>query len=156
MTDHLTPEKIAEASAGLELDRSTREHLSSCVSCRSEVAAFEQLVAARRAGMTDAEPDWDRQAAAVMARLPVPAAPSERRRMRWLRPVLAAAAAVLVAVAVGVLRPDRPSPRPVAEPGVEEILAETNELLSDNRIPGFEAIDPGVEALTAEIDNGAS
>ncbi len=156
MTDHLTPEKIAEASAGLDLDRATQEHLKSCVSCRSEVASFERLVAARRVEMTDGEPDWDRQAAAVMARLPEPAALSGRGRTRWLRPVLAAAAAVLLAVAVGVLRPDRPSAPPAAEPGVEEILAEMNELLSDDRIPGFEAIDPGVEALTADFENGAS
>jgi hypothetical protein len=77
-------------------------------------------------------------------------------RPRWLRPVLAMAAALVLAVAVGVLRPDRSPVPPPGEPAVDEILAEMNALLSDDRIPGFEAIDPGVEALTAEIDNGAS
>jgi len=45
---------------------------------------------------------------------------------------------------------------PAGEPSVEEILAEMDELLSDNSIPGFEIIDPELDDLKTFFDNGAS
>lgn len=153
---HLNDEQIAAAAAGLDLDGSATEHLQRCVACRSEIAAFDSLIGARRIELDAEQPDWERHTAAVMDRLPGAEPGSSWARPRWLKPVLAVAAVIVLAVAVGVLRPDR-SPGPaLTEPGVEEILAEMDELLSDDRIPGFEVIDPGLEALTAEIENGAS
>jgi hypothetical protein len=158
MTRHLTRDEITAVIAGLPIGDAANEHLESCVACRSQLTGFADIVSARRATMTADEPEWETAAAAVMARLPEPdAAAGGSRRPRWLRPVLALAAAIVVAVAVGVLMPDRQAVQPQPEDiAVEEILAEMDELLSDDRIPGFEAIDPGLDDLSAYIDNGAS
>jgi hypothetical protein len=158
MNQHLTDDEVTMAVAGLDLGDSAREHLASCVACRAEVAALERLIAQRRAAATADEPDWQAITTAVIAALPVAERPGAHRRPRWLRPALALAASVLIAVAVAVLRPDRPIEKPAGEPSVEEILAEVDELLADDRIPGFEAIDPGSEWMTngGDNDNGAS
>lgn len=156
MNDHLTPEKIAEVVAGLEIDDRARTHLEGCVVCRAEAAGLTELIESRREEIRAEEPDWADSAAQVMARLPVADTTGETRRPRWMRPVLALAAVLVMAIGIGVLRPDgtvAPLPDDLA---VEEILAEMDELLSDDRIPGFEAIDPGVDDLEAYFDNGAS
>ncbi|MGD8439154.1 MAG: hypothetical protein PVG53_01365 [Holophagae bacterium] len=153
---HLSDDQIAAAAAGLDLEGPAADHLEGCVTCRTEIAAFERLIADRRGRFAAEQPDWERQAAAVMARIPAAGQGSGRHRPGWLRPVLALAAAVVLAVAVGLLRTDRRPATPAAQPSVEEVLAEMNELLSDDRIPGFEVIDPGIDELTADIDNGAS
>jgi hypothetical protein len=70
--------------------------------------------------------------------------------------MLAAAAALVVAVGLGVLRPDGTSQPAADELAVEEILAEMDELLSDDGIPGFEIIDPESNDLETYFDNGAS
>jgi hypothetical protein len=70
---------------------------------------------------------------------------------------MAAAAALLVVAAVVLLRP-----RPVevasngTELAVEDILAEVDELLADDSIPGFEVIDPGVDEIESFATEGAS
>lgn len=155
MTTHLTSHEIAAAVAGLELAPRAREHLASCLGCRAEVTDLERLIDLRRAEMAAGQPDWETQARRVMDRLPVGAG-GGRARPRWWRAALAAAAVLVVAVGVGVLHRWRPAAQPVAAPSVEEILAEMDELLADDTIPGFEAIDPGVEELETLIDNGAS
>ena len=73
-----------------------------------------------------------------------------------MRPVLAVAAVMVMAVGIGVLRWDRPVEPPVDEVAVDEILAEMDELLSDDSIPGFEIIDPETDDLASYFDNGAS
>jgi len=156
MNNHLTSEEIAAAVAGLELEDAGRDHLVDCVVCRAEVADLENLIAARRAAILTEEPDWDDQAERIMTRLPSEAGIGGRRRPRWLRPVLALAAALVVAVGIGLLRPDPPVAPPAGEPSVEEILAEMDELLADDSIPGFEIIDPQENDLEVYFDNGAS
>jgi len=91
-----------------------------------------------------------------MARLPSPARSVDRWRSRWLRPVLAVAAALVVAVGLGWLRSSGPADPVAATPSVEEILAEMDELLADDSIPGFEIIDPEENDLEGYFDNGAS
>ena len=65
-----------------------------------------------------------------------------RGRGRWPTVVvggaagLALAAVLVVAVGLGFLLSDGPVETPPVEPTVEEILAEMNELLSDDSIPG--------------------
>jgi hypothetical protein len=156
MRDHLTTDEIAAAVAGLEVDDAVKEHLAECVACRSEVGDTESLFAARRAAVLADEPDWEAQAARIMDRLPVEPPASGRRSTRWLRPVLAVAAAVVVAVGLGVLRPDGPGDVPRDDLPLEEILAEMDELLADDSIPGFEIIDPRTDELDSFFDNGAS
>ena len=156
MKDHLTSEEIAAAIAGLELEPSSSEHFESCVVCRAEAADLEQLIGARREEMLAGEPDWEAQASQIMDRLPTDPGAVQRQRPRWLRPVLAVAAVVVLAVGLGILRPDESVEQPIDEPTVEEILAEMDELLSNDSIPGFEIIDPETNDLETFFNNGAS
>lgn len=156
MKQHLTSDEIAAAVAGLDLETAAREHLVSCVVCRAEVADLDNLIAARRAAILIDEPDWDDHAERIMTRLPSDSGIGGRRQPRWLRPMLAVAAALVVAVGLGLLRPPEPVDPGVGSPSVEEILAEMNELLADDSIPGFEIIDPEESDLEAYFDNGES
>lgn len=156
MNTHLRPEEIEAVIAGFEIEEDRRMHLEECVVCRAEAARLTDLIATRREEMLEAEPDWDASAAAVMDRLPAGDTSVETRRSRWLRPLMAAAAAIVVAVGLGVLRPDGTGPPVGDELAVEEILAEMDELLSDDGIPGFEIIDPESSDLETYFDNGAS
>ena len=156
MTTHLKPDQIDAAMAGLEIDPEVQAHLDSCVQCRTEVAEFGRLIDARRAELAADEPDWALQTQQIMGRLPFEAAASRRARPGWMRPVLAVAATVIIAVGIGVLRWDRKVEPPAAEVAVDEILAEMDELLSDDSIPGFEIIDPETDDLESYFDNGAS
>jgi anti-sigma factor RsiW len=150
----MTSEEIAAAVADLELETGAREHLEGCVACRAEVAEIEQLIDARRRELLADEPDWGVQAMQIMDRLPAAAAGGQRSS--WLRPALALAAVLVMAVGLGFLLSDGPVETPPVEPTVEEILAEMDELLSDDSIPGFEIIDPETDDLAAFFDNGAS
>ena len=156
MSNHLTTEEIATAVAGLELETSVSDHLEHCVACRAEMTDFEALVGARREAILTDEPDWAAQTEQVLNRLPTGVETAGRQRPRWLRPVLAMAAVVVLGVGIGVLRPDRAVEQPPGGPSVEEILAEMDELLSNDSIPGFEIIDPEMDDLEAYFENGAS
>lgn len=153
MNRHLNDDQIAAAVAGTQLDETAAEHLASCVSCKRQVASVRGLIEQRRQEMVAEEPDWEDQRERVLARLGE--AEISRSGRRWLRPALAAAALIALAVGVGLLQlpnggvPDR-------EIAVEEILAEAEALLDDDSIPGFEAIDPGLEGWQEFYENGAS
>jgi len=156
MTIHLKPEEIEAAIAGLEIDDEAGKHFESCVLCRAEAAEFEELLEVRRAEMAEEEPDWEAAKAKVMAQLPGEGGTFSTRGSRWSRPVLALAAALVVAVGIGALLPRGPAAPPIDDVAVEEILAEMDELLADNSIPGFELIDPETDDLETYFDNGAS
>jgi hypothetical protein len=154
MSEHLKDTDVADALAGCELDVAARRHLEGCITCRREVAALGEAIGDRRREMQRGEPDWQAQRAAALGRLA--AAPSRREHGTWWRPVLALAATVVIAFAIGLLsKPseNRPAGRELA---VEEVLAETEALLDDDSIPGFEIIDPGLDALERSDDNGLS
>ncbi len=75
--------------------KAVREHLASCDSCRQELAAFQEVSNQLALGVPQADPPpW--LEARVMDRLPK----ARRPRPRYLRPVFAAAAAVLVTALV--------------------------------------------------------
>ena len=156
MTTPLRPEEIAAAIAGLEIDDEARKHIESCLLCRAEAAEFDQLMEVRRAEMAEEEPDWEAAKAELMARLPGERDTVSTRGSRWSRPVLALAAALVMAVGIGALLPRGPAAPPVDDVAVEEILAEMDELLADDSIPGFELIDPETDDLETYFDNGAS
>lgn len=153
MMSHLTSEEISAAVAGLDLEPAAKEHFGSCVVCRAEAAEFERLVDLRRHELLAGEPDCSLQAQRIMARLPATAARNSRRPSPWMRPVLALAAVLVVAVGLAILRSNGPVERPVVEPTVEEILAEMDELLSDDSIPGFEIIDPWIDDRAMDFGN---
>lgn len=156
MTTHLKPDQIDAAIAGLEIEPEVQTHLDTCVRCRTEVAEFGRLIESRRGELAADEPDWALQIQEIMGRLPIETAASRRARPGWMRPVLAVAATLIVAVGIGVVRWERPAQPPAAEVAVDEILAEMDELLADDSIPGFEIIDPETDDLESYFDNGAS
>jgi anti-sigma factor RsiW len=158
MTRHLDDHEIAAAVAGLDLAPECEQHLGSCLECRRQLAATQQLIARRRQQLAAEEPDWEAARRTVLDRIDQQGAdgggPS---RLRPWRQLAAAAAAVAVAVVVGLLAPrqaDRDSGR--TELAVDEILAEVDAVLDDDSIPGFEVIDPGLDALEGYVANGAS
>ena len=157
MNRHLDDEQIAAAVVGAELDPTASGHLGSCLDCRGRVAAMEGLIELRRHQMASDEPDWEAQRAGVLDRLPEQQSVRPGGWNSWLRPLLAAAAALIVVAVVGLLRQE---PAEIASNGtdisVEEILAEVDELLADDSIPGFEVIDPGMEELESYLTAGAS
>ncbi len=158
MNTHLDEQHITAAVAGLDLEPGAREHLASCLSCRQQVAAFKDLINARGEQMAAEKPDWDRQRVEILGRLPTDLAGQSTRPRRWLRPLLAAAAAVLVVVGLELIWSPTPAGDPVVELEVpiEQILAEVDAVLADDSLPGFESIDPGVDDPQSYFENGAS
>lgn len=156
MKTHLTSDEISAAVAGLELETPVGEHFAGCVVCRAKAADLERLIDARRAELHADEPDWGLQTRQIVDRLPAAGAGNARQRSLWLRPVLAIAAVLVMAVGIGALLPRSPAAPPVEDVAVEEILAEMDELLSGDSIPGFEIIDPELDDLETFFENGAS
>jgi predicted anti-sigma-YlaC factor YlaD len=155
MKNHLEEHEITAVVAGLEVENAAEEHLGSCVSCRRQVSAMQNLIDARLEDLEAEVPDWERQRQEIMLRLPATLAARMGRR-RWARPLLAVAAVLVVAIGLRVLW----APAPVVEPDVvsdlpvEQILAEVDAMLADDSIPGFELIDQGMD--DAIFENGTS
>ena len=147
MSVHLNENELATAVADLELELEPQEHLRSCLECRREVQRLQELFGQRREAIEASAPDWPAQRQQIMARLPVPTVVPIRRR-RWLRPVAAVAAAVVVAVGVAVLVGDDVRGPDV---DVEQILAEVDATLDSDEIPGFAPLMAFAE-LDAELD----
>lgn len=169
MSQHLEESVITAAVAGLELDPGAREHLETCVHCRSRAAAMRRLIESRRGQMLIREPDWQAQRAAILGRLhssaPRPARQAEglvsiRAQRRWLRPLLAAAAVLMAATGLLVVNQPWQPVTSQAEVPVEQILAEVDAMLASETLPGFEALDsivPNIEEIEAHYhQNGAS
>ena len=153
MNTHLNDHEIAAAVAGLDLEPATLAHHGACGACRGKVEAMRALLDRRRLELLGEAPDWDAQRRQVLQRL-APTLPKTSR----LRPVLAAAAAVLVALALSLVRAPGPpvGTEAVSRLDVDEILAEVDAVLADDSLPGFEAIDPGLDSPEDLFANGAS
>lgn len=153
MNTHLNDHEIAAAVAGLDLEPAAVAHLEACGSCRREVEAMQALLDRRRLELLGEAPDREAQRRQVVSRLAPPLPKTNR-----LRPVLAAAAAVLVALALSLARAPGPptGTEAVSRLDVEDILAEVDAVLADDSLPGFEAIDPGLDSPEDLFANGAS
>ena len=154
---HLNDEELSMAVAGQDISPEAEDHLSVCMSCRQEVDALRGAIGRRRATLESQAPDWQSQQRAVMDRLAAGPVDTQPPARRWLRPFMAVAATLVIAVGVGVLIPpgtiDAP---PTEELPIEEILAEVDALLADDSLPGFESIDPGFDDPESIFENGAS
>jgi len=156
MKSHLEEPEITAAVAGLELEAAAEEHLGSCVSCRRQVSAMQDVIDARREDLEAEAPDWERQRQEIMLQLPSTPTIRPLRRRLWAGPLLAIAAVVVAAIGLRALW----APAPVVDPGVvselpvEQILAEVDAMLADDSIPGFELLDQGMD--DAIFDNGTS
>lgn len=145
MTRHLDRDQLDLAVAGLLTDPDALAHLEDCVTCRRTMTGFQEVIETRRAMMERETPDWGLQRQQILDRLPDhPALVPVAADRRWVRPLLAAAATVLIAVGGGLVF-HRSDPAPPAttrtEMNVEEILAETDSLLDAEGIPGFHILD---------------
>lgn len=158
MNTHLEGDQITAAIAGLDLEPEAKRHLESCLSCRQQVTGMKGLIGARRRELVNGAPDWERQRREILLQLPGTSATSASKGRRWIRPLLAAAAALLMVIGIRVLWVPRAPVEPQAngEIAVEEILAAVDAVLADDYLPGFESIDPGVSDLESILENGAS
>jgi anti-sigma factor RsiW len=157
MNTHLTDDDFTAVVAGHEVTSQAAEHLASCVSCRQEVSELQRSISERRQGMGAETPDWQQQRREVMARLADQPSPQLAPAGRWLRPLLAAAAVLVVAVGLGLLMPPGAVTPPATDDlAIEQILAEVDAVLADDSLPGFESIDPGVDDPASIFENGAS
>jgi hypothetical protein len=158
MSKHLEQDEIAASVAGLEIAGSAAEHLDSCVACRRQVQSVTDLIALGKEHACSGMPDWQEQRRQILARLP--RRPPVVHARFGVRPMLAAAAALVLAIGLGVLRHGSIETQPPAMEktvSVEQVLAEADALLADESIPGFELIDPGLEELLQNHgSNGAS
>jgi len=123
---HLDPDRLvllalAEGTA----DESEAAHLAGCAACQTELDALQHVadLGAETQGLADLPrpPDrvWSASAAATTAK-PVSVraiAPANRRRPRWLAPVLSATAAAILAIAgtVTVIRLNESAPSVTAK-----------------------------------------
>ena len=156
MKIHLDEHEFTAAVAGLELEKTAKEHLGSCLSCRRQVSAMRDVIDARRADLAAEGPIWERQRHEIMMRLPSTPTVQRLRRV-WTRPLLAVAAVLLVVIGLRALwkpAPDVVDPGVASELPVEQILDEVDAMLADDSIPGFEVIDQGMD--DAIFENGTS
>jgi len=149
MTNHLNDDQIAAVVAGLELEPGARAHLDGCVGCRRALADFEETVARRRDAMLAGLPDLEAQRHAIMARIEDAPAVVGPRGRGVRHTLLALAAAAVLAIGIAALWPERSGDRALAggDVAVATILEETEALLADDAIPGFEPIQWDAEDL---------
>lgn len=149
MTNHLNDDQIAAVLAGLEVEPDVRVHLDGCVACRRLIADFEESVAAQRYALLDDAPDFEAQRQAILASIGHTPAVVAPRRRGTRHTLLALAAAVVVALGVAALWPERSGDRASGgnDVPVATILEETEALLADDAIPGFEPIQWDAEDL---------
>jgi hypothetical protein len=143
---HLEDQEIAAAVAGLPLTEDAADHLQLCEHCSQQVVELAGLIGCRGRKLAGEAPDWHRQRELVLARLGEPVA-ADVTSPRRLWPLLAAAAAAVAAFGLSVAELPRPASEARGEPrmAVEEVLAEVDAVLDDDTLPGFEAIDPGLD-----------
>jgi hypothetical protein len=113
MRVHLSEESTVDALCG-EAPAEVRRHLDGCPECRERLAEAEAALAVAVDAEVPEPPPlyWESFRRQVGSRV---AAEPRRRRLTWLAPLLAAAAAVLVATALHRRpEPDAPLPSPSA------------------------------------------
>ena len=101
---HLSSERLAELADSVPTP-AEREHLATCATCASERDAHRRvlsLAADERVRLAPPLTDWDTLAGALRAE-GILATPLEQHTRRWARPVLRAAAAIVLVAGGTVL-----------------------------------------------------
>jgi predicted anti-sigma-YlaC factor YlaD len=155
MNRHLDEETLNALVAGLDVGDEAREHLQDCVFCRRRVDQVREPIESRRREIEAEAPDWDEHRGRIMA--DVLAATGQRLQppaRLWMRSALALAACVVIAVTVGIFTQENPVVMQDEIP-IEQILAEVDDLLASDDLPGFEALAemvPNTEELAALVE----
>ncbi len=158
MNRHLDEETLTALVAELDVGDEEREHLQGCVFCRRRIDKIRGPLESRRREIEAEAPDWDEHKGRIMA--DVLAATGRQLRppaKLWMRSALALAACVVIAVTVGIFTQENPAITQDEIP-IEQILAEVDDLLAGDDLPGFEALAemvPNTEELAALVE-GAS
>ncbi|MCP4899349.1 MAG: hypothetical protein GY906_20485 [bacterium] len=140
MNRHLDKETLTAVVAGFEIDTVASEHLQDCVFCRRQVEVLRSPIDERRREIEAEAPDWEEHAASIMARVYEAGGEDLRvRPRRWVRSALAVAAGLVIAVAVGHYTVGDPVTTS-EEIQIELILAEVDDVLANDDLPGFEAL----------------
>jgi hypothetical protein len=150
--NHLSDAAFERLLSGRPVSAEDQQHLDGCLVCRRELEAVSRSLAHHQRDLSEHEPDWEAQKAAIMDRLPTASVTPIRRTPHWNRRIMAAAATLFVAIGVGwMVRTggDTTAPQTAGAMPVEEILATADTLLADDDIPGFGLIDPFAES---EVD----
>ncbi len=161
MNRHLVDDDIASAVAGLPLIQEAQDHLKDCLSCRREVQAMKSLLEERREQQLAGAPNWSEQHRSILDKLPqLSPIQSRTRRPRWVQPMMALAASILIVIGIGIVRFSANTTQPLTttELTLEEILAETESLLNNDSIPGLWVADPvsNIEDIESLFGNGTS
>lgn len=151
--------------------REVEAHLRGCATCREELEALRRTLGRLRSHdpyPREAEVDWDRLAAATVARVAREGNVVPFRRPAWRRPeVLVRAAAVVLAVGMGALVLRAPAPeRPAADgsvlsEGFQQRLefnlarADTRRYLEQSRLVLLNVLESPVRCSKDELDISA-
>jgi hypothetical protein len=144
---HLDPDRLVLlALAESTTDEAEAVHLAGCAECQTELDALKHVadLGAETQGLADLPRPPDRVWAGIAAatsqnqkHFPVRAhAPANRKRPRWLAPVLSAAAAAILAVAgtVAVIRLADTSPSVTAKAALAPLPAAPSNARGDARV----------------------
>ena len=150
---HLSSERLAELADSVATP-AEREHLAGCATCASERDAHRRLLslaADERVRLAPPLTDWDTLAVALREE-GILATPLERHTRRWARPVLRAAAAiVLVAGGTMLGRVSAGAPAlPLGASATAAVAADDPDLARDQGdTPAFTSAEQALATLTS-------
>jgi hypothetical protein len=159
MKGHLDEQTLTTIVAGLDFDDLARAHLSECVFCRRRIDQVRDAIESRQREIEDEAPDWEALSQSIMSEIPAPGREDRSwRGRRWYARVAAVAAGLTFAVTAGLYMSGDPGIDGEEIP-VEQILAEVDDLLAGEELPGFESMAemvPSSEELAEYFENGSS
>lgn len=148
MSGHLSDESVVDVAEGGGRD-AERTHVSGCGACAGRVSEAEQMLAVARLAVVPEPPDayWPVLAAGVNRRIDAELRPGPA--WRWLLPLAAAAAGVVVALTRGPVPPPTSAP---AAPAVTVVApwSALPSLEEDDALPVLEVAGGPVTAALEE------
>jgi hypothetical protein len=159
MKGHLEEATLTSLVAGLEVDESALAHLGECLYCRRRIDQVRDAIEGRQREIEEEAPDWETLSRSILAELPASVGKTRVWGLRrWYANVAAVAAAVMLALTAGLFMGGDPVIETEEIP-VEQILAEVDDLLAGEELPGFEGLTemvPDNEEMAEYFENGSS